>query len=97
VYLERYFGEVLPAVNERHARGDWPVQRAARRLAGQLFPATLDPRATLAATEAALATGGLADPIRTVLLAEAAGLRSAMAARTVPAKLKIISKRSANR
>ncbi len=99
-YAELYFRDVLPALAARDAGGDWPAQRAARRLAARLFPATLDPGAMLAAAEAALAArdcGALTDPIRTVLGVEAAGLRSAAAARAVPAKLKIIRKRSGNR
>ena len=98
-YLERYFGEALPALSERDARGDWTVQYPVRRLVRLLFPAFADPQTSLEATSAALAPGGLSlsDPIRTVLLAQQAGLRVAAAARTVPAKLKIIRKRSGNR
>jgi aminopeptidase N len=87
-YLERYFGDALPALNARDARGDWPVQRVARRLAWRLFPSFLDPAATLAAIETALAAGLLTEPMRTVLLVEQAGLRSAAAASGVPARFR---------
>lgn len=88
-YLDRYFGDALPALNARDARGDWPLQRVARRVAERLFPAFLDPAAVLEATSAALSgqrPGALTEPIRTILLVGQAGLRSATAASSVPAR-----------
>ena len=69
-YRDRYFGEALPNLNLRDARGDRP----ARRLARLLFPATLDDADTLAAVRAALNRGDLTEHFRDILLQQEAEL-----------------------
>jgi hypothetical protein len=69
-YRDRYFGEALPSLNVRDARGDRP----ARRLARLLFPATLDDADTLAAIPAALSRGDLTEHFRDILLEQEAEL-----------------------
>jgi len=75
-YRDRYFTEALPALNARDAsdpRGD----RAARRLAGLLFPVIFTDARTFAATRVALDSCDLTPRIRAVLLEQDAELRTA--------------------
>ena len=60
-FRDRYFAEALPAARRHDAR-------TAQRLARALYPVTLADAATLAATEAELASTDPADPIHPVLL-----------------------------
>jgi aminopeptidase N len=73
-YLDRYFAEALPALAGREPR-------IMRSLARQLFPATLVSPATLTATGAALAAGGLSHGLRVTVLEREAVMRSVLAAR----------------
>jgi aminopeptidase N len=73
----RYFSEALPALENRDTF-------TMRRLAGMLYPVTLAGTATLAATAAALAGGGLSPRLRLVLLDQQAIMRSVIAARSAP-------------
>ena len=59
-FRDRYFAEVLTAASQ-------PDAETAQRLAKALYPATLADDVTLAATDAALATMGLAAPVRAIL------------------------------
>jgi len=74
-YRDRYFSQALPAVSGREAS-------MAGRLARLLYPATLADSATMAATAAALARGGLSDPLRMALLEQQAVLRQMLAVRS---------------
>jgi aminopeptidase N len=72
-YRERYFGEALPALSARDARGE----RLAARLADLLFPVTLDEESTMKAVQTAIAADGLTDRLRTILQTHQAELRTA--------------------
>ena len=72
-YRERYFGEALPALSARDARGE----RLARRLADLLFPVTLDEESTLKALQTAIEADGLTDRLRAMLQTQEAELRTA--------------------
>jgi aminopeptidase N len=74
-YRDRYFTEALPALSESDGRGE----RRAPRLAGTLFPVTLDDEATLASVAAALDGDGLSGRVRAVLREQEAELRTAIA------------------
>jgi aminopeptidase N len=73
-YRDRYFTEALPAVS-----GD--EVSLAGRLARLLYPATFADAETIAATDAALARGGLREPLRMALLEQRAILEQILAAR----------------
>jgi aminopeptidase N len=77
-YRDRYFAEALPAA-ARHE------SFMARRLATLLFPATLTGAATVTATTAALARGGLGDVLHAVLLEQRALAEQRLVARAFPA------------
>jgi aminopeptidase N len=72
-YRGRYFGEALPALSARDARGE----RLARRLADLLFPVTLDEESTMKAVQTAIEGDGLTDRLRTILQTQEAELRTA--------------------
>lgn len=72
-YRDRYFTEALPALNAADACGE----RHAPRLAGMLFPGTVDETA-LASVRSALDRGSLTDRIRAVLKEQEAELRTAL-------------------
>ena len=74
-YLDRYFGEALPALDGREVG-------VMRSLARALYPATLTEPSTLAATEAAVGRGGLSHGLRLVVLEQEAILRSVITARS---------------
>ena len=74
-YLDRYFGEALPALDGREVG-------VMRSLARALYPATLAGPSTLAATEAAVGRGGLSHGLRLVVLEQEAILRSVIRARS---------------
>ena len=73
-FRERYFGQALAAVGRHDAR-------TAQRLARALYPATLADDATLAATDAAVATMDPADPVRAVLAEQRTVLQREITAR----------------
>jgi aminopeptidase N len=73
-YRERYFTEALPALRRHDSRS---IQRIARAL----YPATLADKATLAATDAALAATDRTDVMAGVLLEQHALLCRAITAR----------------
>jgi aminopeptidase N len=73
-YLDRYFGEALPALDGREVG-------VMRSLARALYPATLTGPSTLAATEAAVGRDGLSHGLRLVVLEQEAILRSVITAR----------------
>jgi len=74
-FRERYFAEAWPVLRSRPGR-------IGPRLAHLLFPATLADPATIAATEAVLAAGPLADSLRETLAGQLVTLRQVLAART---------------
>jgi aminopeptidase N len=74
-YLDRYFGEALPALDGRETR-------VMRNLARALYPATLAEPATLAASAAAADRGGLSHGLRLVVLEQEAIMRSVLAVRS---------------
>lgn len=73
-FRDRYFTEALPVLSTWDTRGD----RRAPRLAGLLFPATLDDAVTLASVRAALDSGGVTGRLRAVLQEQEAELRTAI-------------------
>lgn len=73
-FRDRYFTQALPAAQRRDPR-------TARRLARALYPAILPDSATLAATGSALASLGVDDPVRAVLLEQGEMLRRSIRAR----------------
>lgn len=79
-FRARYFAQALPTIRPRDAR-------TAQRLARGLYPATLADEATLAATDAAIASSGPADPIRAILVEQREILRRTMIARRMNAAL----------
>jgi aminopeptidase N len=76
-YRERYFGEALPALSARDARGE----RLARRLADLLFPLTLDEESTMKAAQTAIEADGLTAGLRAILQTHEAELRTAVEVR----------------
>jgi len=76
-YRERYFGEALPALSARDARGEG----LARRLADLLFPVTLDEESTMKAVQTAIEADGLTDRLQTILQTQEAELRTAAVVR----------------
>ena len=73
-YLDRYFGEALPALDGREVD-------VMRSLARALYPATLAEPSTLAASSVARDRGGLSHALRLVVLEQEAILRSVLVAR----------------
>jgi aminopeptidase N len=73
-WRDRYFTEALPAIS-----GHEPM--TAQRLARLLYPATLADLATIAATSAALARGGVSDALRMILREQKAIVQQVVAAR----------------
>jgi hypothetical protein len=73
-YRSRYFGEPLDV---RAGMGNWPQERLGRLL----FPSTLCGAATVAAAQAALASGTWPDDLRTAVAEQAAVVREVIAAR----------------
>jgi aminopeptidase N len=76
-FRDRYFGEALAMAAARPGR-------TGPRLARFLYPATLADPVTIAATEAALASGTLAEPFRLVLAEQLMTLCNVHAAWTKP-------------
>jgi aminopeptidase N len=75
VYRDRYFAEALPALRRHDLR-------SVQRIASALYPSTLADKATLAATDAALASTDRADVVAGILLDQRALLCRAMTARS---------------